>query len=134
MTRKELVEVRARLDAIKELVEVRARLDAIIHERSNRDALMERTPPHDFGDHAGSEADKHLNVLLLEKQYPKRIQAQAAYDRTFDGTYGMCLNCGREISRKRLQAVPWAENCLGCEEDLENNPGTAIGGQLNSSA
>ena len=33
-----------------------------------------------------------------------------------DGTYGLCVGCEKEISLKRLQAVPWAARCVHCQE------------------
>jgi hypothetical protein len=28
----------------------------------------------------------------------------------------MCLQCGREIPRKRLDVQPWARHCVACQE------------------
>jgi DnaK suppressor protein len=30
--------------------------------------------------------------------------------------YGLCKQCGTEISEKRLMAVPWARLCIKCQE------------------
>jgi DnaK suppressor protein len=54
----------------------------------------------------------------------KRAQANMekvrnALDRIAAGTYGKCLNCGRDIESARLEAVPWAEYCLKDQELLE---------------
>ena len=35
------------------------------------------------------------------------------------GTYGTCLNCGEEISLKRLEARPVAEHCILCKTEME---------------
>jgi len=35
------------------------------------------------------------------------------------GRYGICQGCGRKISEKRLEAVPWALFCIGCQEKRE---------------
>ena len=37
-----------------------------------------------------------------------------------NGTYGICLNCGEEISLKRLEARPVAEHCILCKTEMEN--------------
>jgi DnaK suppressor protein len=34
--------------------------------------------------------------------------------------YGICQECGEEISEKRLKAIPWAQFCLNCQEKKEN--------------
>jgi DnaK suppressor protein len=35
------------------------------------------------------------------------------------GDYGTCGECGEPIAPKRLQAVPWASNCVRCQEMLD---------------
>jgi len=30
-----------------------------------------------------------------------------------------CIQCGKEINAKRLEAVPWTRNCIECQEKLE---------------
>jgi len=43
-----------------------------------------------------------------------------ALGRLNDGSYGKCLMCGDEISRKRLEAVPWTPYCIQCQERTES--------------
>jgi DnaK suppressor protein len=33
--------------------------------------------------------------------------------------FGVCSECGLDIPAKRLSALPWAENCVGCQEHLD---------------
>ena len=33
--------------------------------------------------------------------------------------YGVCANCQEEMQQKRLDAVPWAKNCISCQEKIE---------------
>ena len=61
-----------------------------------------------------TERDLAVSLLNRESQMFRRVQA--ALRRTEDGTYGICLNCEDPIKPKRLQAVPWAELCLECQE------------------
>ena len=35
------------------------------------------------------------------------------------GQYGECVRCGEDINGKRLEAVPWARMCIGCQEETE---------------
>ena len=39
-------------------------------------------------------------------------QVQEALDRIEAGTYGKCLECGKQIDEERLEAVPWSAYCL----------------------
>jgi DnaK suppressor protein len=36
-----------------------------------------------------------------------------------DGTYGICEECGQEISEERLEAVPYAIYCIQCAQKHE---------------
>src|SRR5258708_5969328 len=44
------------------------------------------------------------------------VQVQDALRRIEEGTYGKCLDCGRDIEPARLEAIPWAEYCLKDQE------------------
>ncbi len=50
-----------------------------------------------------------LDVSLLR-------QIQEALERINDQTYGICQECEIPISTKRLEAVPWANYCLRCQD------------------
>jgi len=43
----------------------------------------------------------------------------SAIQRIKDNAFGACVSCGDEISYRRLEAVPWTEYCLRCQEMLE---------------
>jgi DnaK suppressor protein len=42
-----------------------------------------------------------------------------ALRRIEDGSFGECANCGGEIPSLRLQALPWTQFCLRCQEEIE---------------
>ena len=37
------------------------------------------------------------------------------------GKYGSCLECAREISERRLRALPFAVRCQACEDCREQD-------------
>ncbi|MGN6704258.1 MAG: TraR/DksA family transcriptional regulator, partial [Burkholderiaceae bacterium] len=43
----------------------------------------------------------------------------AAMTRIDDGTYGDCVDCGKDIPYARLEAQPTAERCVPCQERYE---------------
>src|ERR1022692_2196917 len=51
---------------------------------------------------------------------------ERALRRIADGTYGICFACAGDIPRKRLEALPWTDWCLRCQEiaerELESEP------------
>ncbi len=44
---------------------------------------------------------------------------QEALERLNNGEYGICVACGGEMQQKRLDAVPWARHCIGCQQKQE---------------
>ena len=43
-------------------------------------------------------------------------EVEGALERLRDGTYGTCMDCGMPLSQKRLDALPWARNCVTCQD------------------
>ena len=41
---------------------------------------------------------------------------RGALQRIDSGEYGICVDCGREIGAKRLEAVPWTPYCIEDQE------------------
>jgi RNA polymerase-binding transcription factor len=51
---------------------------------------------------------------------------EAAQQRMTKGSFGICVACGDEIQPRRLQAVPWTQFCLSCQEELEDEVGASV--------
>lgn len=58
-----------------------------------------------------------LGIADGERETLKRIDD--ALKRVSETLYGKCLSCGKSITKKRLKAVPYAENCKVCQENEE---------------
>jgi DnaK suppressor protein len=43
-----------------------------------------------------------------------------------EGSFGTCDACGDEIQSKRLEALPWTQYCLRCQEEFETNRGAGF--------
>ena len=43
------------------------------------------------------------------------LLVRAALRREEDGEFGLCVECGEPVHRKRLEAVPWARHCVVCQ-------------------
>lgn len=52
-----------------------------------------------------------IDVMLLR-------EIREALERIDDGEYGHCGECDEPISKKRLEAIPWARHCIECQEEL----------------
>ena len=73
----------------------------------------------DVADMALQDATEEQQISLMELKDGTREQIDEALLRLADGTYGICGDCGREISERRLKAVPFARRCIQCQEKTE---------------
>lgn len=73
----------------------------------------------DVGDQALMDLERELGISLMEMRNKRRQSIDEALTRLHEGTYGICAECGVEISEKRLQAVPFAKLCVECQSRAE---------------
>jgi DnaK suppressor protein len=65
--------------------------------------------------------DSDLTVDLRLREELRAVEL--ALQRTQDGSYGHCENCGKAIQMARLEAVPFTAYCIHCERQMEKPPG-----------
>ncbi len=71
----------------------------------------------DLADLSDRNSNNVINIHLKETE-AKLIRAiDEALLRLENGKYGICTSCGKEITRVRLQAVPWTRLCISCKEN-----------------
>ncbi len=109
-----------RSDYRERLLALRARLTEEAQEAIERVADRVRKP-NELSHVPSHPADRDSEGLDREVTLEaNREQTIAAIDRALarmgEGEYGRCEECGREIAEDRLQALPFAELCVGCEE------------------
>jgi len=72
---------------------------------------------------------EHLLGESLEEQWfvvqmqDRLERIERALQRLEQGQYGACSACGLPIQPERLEAMPEAELCLGCQASLERQRG-----------
>ena len=49
---------------------------------------------------------------------------ELALSKLYDGTYGLCEDCGEDIPAERLKIVPGAVRCVLCQEKAEKSHGS----------
>ncbi len=86
----------------------------------NLSGTKEERQDTDFGRDEGDRATASISremTFQQKAQYRGLLMlVEAALGRINHGTFGDCLNCGQEISAKRLSAVPWSRYCITCQE------------------
>jgi DnaK suppressor protein len=73
----------------------------------------------DMTDQAAAEADKNFTLRLREREQKLLKKIDEALDRITNGTFGICENCGEEISYKRIKARPVTTYCIECKTKQE---------------
>jgi DnaK suppressor protein len=74
----------------------------------------------DPGDQALLSTMESLRTSLQDsdlEQYKRIVRAIKKFE---DGSYGVCIDCGNDISEKRLLSFPDADRCLACQEEYED--------------
>jgi DnaK suppressor protein len=76
----------------------------------------------DLTDRASRSYEKELS-FLTDTQYRERLRkVRQALRRVRTGEYGRCAGCRNEINPKRLEALPWTQFCIECQQNLERGP------------
>lgn len=63
--------------------------------------------------------DDATNVALVEMRSRHLARVEKALRRLEAGTYGVCEGCGEEIDPARLEVLPQATRCVGCQQQRE---------------
>jgi DnaK suppressor protein len=117
-------------------------LDSLIQRRRNaligeiRDDVR-KTRAERYGEVAGEApdaGDESVAALIADLDQADRSRdldelrgLEAAHERIESGGYGLCVDCGRDISFERLRAAPTAIRCIDCQTRHEKTfagPGT----------
>jgi DnaK suppressor protein len=86
----------------------------------NRDAIaIEKSA--DALDEVQHASERELAIRNLDRESNLLRSVRLALRRIEDGSFGTCLHCEEEISPKRIAAVPWAANCIQCQELADRN-------------
>jgi RNA polymerase-binding protein DksA len=73
-------------------------------------------------DLAVDAAEQEVETAVYENEGHLLAEVNAALARLEAGTFGICETCGRAISMKRLDALPYARQCVRCATKDETGP------------
>jgi len=101
----------------KRKTEIESRLKETA-KKTKDDGYVAKFP--DYGDDeesAAMEFEDYDEKYSLDKNLVKDLKrTNEALKRIEEGKYGICSNCGKEISEKRLKAYPAAILCMDCKK------------------
>lgn len=73
----------------------------------------------DSADRATAESDRAFTLRIRDRERRLIKKVKEALQRIDDGTYGICEECGEEISLSRLKARPVTRLCINCKAKQE---------------
>ena len=76
-------------------------------------------PTVDLADKAANSYTKEFLFGMTNTDRTILNMIDEALKRIKTNEYGLCANCQEEMQQKRLEAVPWAKNCISCQEKIE---------------
>ena len=85
-----------------------------LRSRTRENITIERSA--DTLEEVAFKSAREMAVAQLHRESVLRRDVGFALKRLDDHTFGECMHCGNEISRRRLEAVPWTPLCIHCQE------------------
>jgi DnaK suppressor protein len=107
----------ARRELQAHLTRVESELGELAKVRQNAREGKDETAG--YGNHVGEAAtetfEAERDLALIGNLEHVRGQVKTALERLDDGTYGTCETCLQPIPIERLQALPFAGQCVACK-------------------
>lgn len=73
----------------------------------------------DEADIADSVLGKEMAQELTDTQRKIIDLISLSLEKINKGTYGICECCGKMITKKRLEVLPWVKYCIKCQNNIE---------------
>lgn len=100
------------------LEEEQKKLNESVDKERARLSSREASNP-DRTDLAQDYSSKERRTAFLSQMEEQLDEVESALNRLEDGTYGKCLNCGKQIASARLEALPHTLYCVECKSKME---------------
>lgn len=114
MDQKQLDHFRKKLEGMSK--DLLSEADKTIHEMTDH---ADNYP--DPTDRASAESDRSFELRIRDRERKLLAKIKGAIERIDEGTYGVCDECGDDISIKRLEARPVTTLCIDCKTSQENH-------------
>jgi RNA polymerase-binding protein DksA len=101
------------------LTEMKHRTEGLVQREASELQTLEKRHRADLEEMASDthETDSHCHIMDIENI--KIAEIDAALIKIDNGTYGVCEDCSQEIPFVRLEALPFATQCIDCKSRAE---------------
>jgi RNA polymerase-binding protein DksA len=104
----------------KELIDAVRHIEEDTLNRSQREASGDLSGyTLHMADIATDSYDREFSLGLASNAQKILFEIDEALKRLKDNTFGDCLDCGKPIPKKRLNAIPYASLCIQCQSKSE---------------
>jgi DnaK suppressor protein len=79
----------------------------------------EKGIPTHIADHGTDEFEKYLEIGLSDSEAKLLSTIDIAIRKLESADFGKCEECGKNIPKSRLKAVPYARYCIACQRKKE---------------
>ena len=73
----------------------------------------------DIGDMSSAAYSRDVLFNVSETQRQRINDIDFALEQIEKGEYGICMECGEEISPRRMEVRPFSRYCIECKTDIE---------------
>lgn len=106
--------------------------------KENDTAEQDKYHPTELSNYDNHPADLGSELFLVQLNTALKVHEENilmdikdSLGRIDTGVYGICAHCGEDIPLERLEVIPYAKMCLGCEESMEHAPLRQFKGRAN---
>jgi DnaK suppressor protein len=108
-----------RLEFFRELLNERLRILIDEAEKTVSGMTNDKDTFPDPTDRANLETDRNFLLRIRDRERKLILKIKEALARIEEGTFGICEECGAEISEERLKARPVTTLCIECKTKAE---------------
>ncbi len=108
-----------RLEFFRELLKERLQTLLVDAEKTVNGMTNDKDTFPDPTDRANLETDRNFLLRIRDRERKLILKIKDALARIEDGSFGICEECGEEISEERLKARPVTTLCIACKTKAE---------------
>ena len=101
--------------------DVNAMADAALNKNRSEAGGSPSSMPIHMADIGSDNYEQEFTLTLMQTEEGTLGAIEAALEKIEDGVFGECDECGGQISKARLQAIPYAPLCIKCAQKLEQS-------------
>ncbi len=73
-----------------------------------------------MAEQGSDEMEREKAYMFVQRDEKHLFYLENALERIAKKTYGLCISCGRPITKARLEAVPITSHCINCKQNLSS--------------